>query len=144
MKRNGSCLCGAVTYEIADAPGEAGVCHCGMCRKWTGGINVAMHLKAEDVVFEGSEAIAHYTSSEWAERGFCSRCGSSLYYRMTAEGPMQGDLFIGLGTLDDTDGLRLTEEIFIDRKPAFYSFAEETRKMTEGEFMEMVAAPPPG
>jgi hypothetical protein len=73
MQRTGTCLCGAVTFT-ADIKPKISACHCGMCRKWTGG--VFLTVQARDVRFTGEDAIATYTSSDWAERGFCSRCGS--------------------------------------------------------------------
>ncbi|MEO0773533.1 MAG: GFA family protein [Pseudomonadota bacterium] len=145
MNRTGSCLCGAVTYEIENAPTTVGACHCGMCRKWSGGIYLAVHLTKDQVRFQGEEHIECYKSSDWAERGFCRKCGSSLFYRVTAPGPNEGDLHLGFGTLDDQSGFTLTEEIFIDRKPDAYSFAQDTAKMTEAQMLELFAdagAPP--
>ena len=63
--------------------------------------------------------------------------GRNIYYRVTAPGPNQGTYHVGLGTMDDTSGISLTEEIFIDRKPQGYAFAGDTRKMTEAEVMAM-------
>lgn len=140
MTRTGSCLCGAVTYEIENAPTTVGACHCSMCRKWSGGIYLAVHLTKDQVRFHGEEHIECYKSSDWAERGFCRICGSSLFYRVTAPGPNQGDLHLGFGTLDDQSGMTLTEEIFIDRKPDAYSFAQDTAKMTEAQMLELFAA----
>ena len=139
MIRTGSCLCGAVSFEIENAPTKVGACHCGMCRKWSGGIYLAVHLTKDQVTFEGEDKIECYKSSDWAERGFCKTCGSSLFYRVTAPGPTQGDLHLGFGTLDDQSGMYLTEEIFIDRKPEGYSFAEDTSKMTEAEMYALFA-----
>ncbi len=141
MHKTGSCLCGAVTYEIKNAPKEVGACHCGMCRKWSGGIFIGVACTSDQVTFQGEENITVYTSSPWAERGFCKKCGSSLFYRVTAPGPNQGDLHIGFGTIDDQSGMTVTEEIFIDRKPDAYSLAGDTRKMTEAQMFELFAAP---
>jgi len=89
-------------------------------------------------VFEGQDAIAVYPSSAWAERGFCKHCGSPLFYRMKSD----GSYHLPVGLLDDTEGLTLVNEIFIDRKPSLYSFAEKTHQMTEAEVMAMFGAPP--
>tara|TARA_R110002051_G_scaffold67323_2_gene121828 strand:+ start:2857 stop:3138 length:282 start_codon:yes stop_codon:yes gene_type:complete len=86
---------------------------------------------------EGLDRLTTYTSSPWAERAFCGTCGCSIFYRVTAPGPHQGTYHVGLGTMDDTSGISLTEEIFIDRKPQGYAFAGDTRKMTEAEVMAM-------
>lgn len=144
MARQGGCMCGAVRYEINSDVDEAGACHCGMCRKFSGGVYLAVKVPAGGMTFESEESLGVFTSSAWAERGFCKRCGSSLFYRLTAPGPMQGEMHVGLGSLDDANGVPLTGEIFIDRKPDGYEFAGDTDKMTEAEIMAMFAESAPG
>lgn len=139
MPRTGSCLCGAVKYTLTADLSTAGACHCGMCRKWTGGINIALMVAPDQITFEGAENIAPYRSSDWAERCFCRICGSSLYYRVVAPGPHHGTLHIGMGGLDDPAGVTVTQEIFTDRKPAGYDLAGDLDGMTEAEVMEMFA-----
>ena len=141
MNKTGSCLCGAVTIAIENAPSETGACHCSMCRKWSGGVYLGYHAPAESVTIEGQDNISVYSSSEWAERGFCKSCGSSLFYRVTAPGPHKGAYHIGFGLLDDTSGVALTEEIFVDERPVAYHFAQETKKMTGPEVFAMFASP---
>ncbi|MDR2014686.1 MAG: GFA family protein [Azoarcus sp.] len=135
--KSGHCLCGAVQVSAVLANHEAGVCHCKMCQRWIGGPFVAIACTPE-TVFKGKDAIVVYPSSDWAERGFCKRCGSPLFYRVKSD----GSYYLPVGLLDDTGGLTLVNEIFIDRKPSFYSFAEKTNQMTEAEFMAMFGAPP--
>ena len=137
MSKTGSCLCGAVKYTVTSDITEAGACHCGMCRKWSGGINIAVEAKPDQVTFEGADNITTYASSEWGERCFCSTCGSSLYFRITMPGPHHGTYFFGMGTIDDPSGVTVTQEIFTDKKPAGYAFAGELEGMTEAEFMAM-------
>lgn len=73
-----------------------------------------------------------YESSEWAERAFCSNCGSSIWYRITAEGPGHGQHQFAAGLFDVND-MRLGLEVFIDRKPDAYAFAGDRRQMTAQE-----------
>lgn len=142
MEKTGSCLCGAVTYTLRDAPTETGACHCNMCRKWSGGVFLGFEAQPDTVTLSGEEHLIRYASSEWAERCSCSKCGSSLFYRLTMPGPMNGVYHIGFGTLDDTSGVTFAGEIFIDHKPEAYAFAGDAPRMTEAEFMAMVAPPP--
>ena len=139
MRKTGTCLCGAVTIDIANAPDTTGACHCGMCRKWSGGVYLGLHIKADDATITGTDSITAYTSSDWAERCFCKTCGTNLFYRVTAPGPMQGDMHVGLGLLDDPSGISLSEEIFIDRKPDAYALAGNHKRMTEAETLAMFA-----
>jgi hypothetical protein len=135
--KSGHCLCGAVKISAILANHDAGVCHCKMCQRWTGGPFVAVACTPE-TVFENPEAVGVYPSSAGAERGFCKHCGSPLFYRLKSD----GSYHLPVGVLDDTEGLTLTVEIFIDRKPSWYSFAEKTNQMTEAECMAMYGISP--
>lgn len=131
--RTGGCLCGAVRYGITAPVDHLDVCHCAMCRKHSGGIATTVAVQPDQIDWTGTDHIGVYSSSEWAERGFCKTCGSSLFWRMTAEGPAQGYLSLSAGTLDDLTGLPLKTEIYIDHKPGGYAFAGDTMKMTQAE-----------
>lgn len=135
----GGCLCGAVRYRLAEAPSCYGACHCGMCRKFSGGIELGLQVPPGGVAFEDESHLKTYRSSDWAERGFCGICGSSLFWRLTAEGPMQGLMSLSAGSLDRFEGLRFVSEVYIDAKPASHAFAGERKRMTEAEVMAMVA-----
>ena len=140
MSHKGSCLCGAVAFEITTEIDKTGACHCDMCRAWSGGVYLGVEVPKGGLVVEDDSHVRTYSSSPWAERAFCGTCGSSLWYRITAEGPMQGVCHLGLGTLEAPSGIPLTEEIYIDRKPDGYSFAGDTKKMTKAEVEAMFAS----
>lgn len=125
----GSCLCGAVSVEAPDTQG-VGACHCGMCRKWGGGPLLAVP-GGKAVRFGNEAAITRYASSDWAERGFCRHCGSHLFSFVKPT----GDHYLPVGLFDGQAGFKLEEEIFIDCKPAYYSFAQQTHQLTEQQFM---------
>ena len=78
-----------------------------------------------------------FNSSEWAERGFCSRCGSHLFYRLKET----GHYAVPVGVFDDQEQLVFESQIFIDHKPSFYSFANETEDLTEAQVFEKYVAP---
>jgi hypothetical protein len=134
--RTGGCLCGKVTFTITEPVSEIGACHCDMCRRWSGGPLLAIDCD-HAVEFEGEEHIVTYRSSKWAERGFCGTCGSNLFYRLVDS----GQTMLCAGTLDDQSSLKFTEQIFIDEKPAFYDFANETKMMTGAEVFALYAPP---
>lgn len=125
MILTGSCLCKSVTLS-ADALPRLQACHCSMCRKWVGGPFLA--VPCTGAVFEGP--VKRYQSSDGFERGFCTECGSSLYFH-----PQGSDLHgIPYGLFDGQPDLPFKAEFFIEQKPACYAFADETRKMTGEEF----------
>ncbi len=133
-RATGRCLCGAVKIKLTGDHTDVGVCHCSMCRRWGGGPTMAIDV-GKDIEIEGKEHVTAYRSSDWAERGFCSKCGSNLYYRLVEA----DDYVVCAGILDDPGGLALTSQIFIDDKPGFYGFVNDTKKMTGAEVFAMYA-----
>lgn len=130
-KMTGGCACGAVRFR-AEAPMDYGVCHCTTCRRWCGGPYLAVNC-GRAVEFKGDLRV--WGSSDWAERASCAHCGSPLFYRLKPT----GDHFMAVGAFDDQEGWTMTEQIFIDKKPGHYSFANDTRTATEAEFMASIS-----
>ena len=138
MPRTGSCLCGAAKFSFETPVTEAAACHCSMCRKWTGGIAMSVEVPPDGLHIESGDTITVYASSEWGERAFCSACGSGLWYRLVAPGPHHGTCYVNMGTLDDTTGITLTHELFIDAKPAGYALSGDHTCITGAEFLAMM------
>ncbi|HEX8062942.1 MAG TPA: GFA family protein [Allosphingosinicella sp.] len=124
----GRCLCGAVTVRATPVRGHVEACHCNMCRKW-GGCALLSVQCGSAVEIEGESNVVRYRSSQWAERGFCGRCGSSLFYRFV---PADGYAFAA-GLFPDDALAPLAEEIFIDEKPPYYAFDSDGEKLTGAE-----------
>lgn len=120
----GSCLCGAIEVSATDHD-EMEVCHCNMCRKWGGGPLLAVHC-GSSVTFTGKQAPATYRSSDWAERGFCPTCGTHLFYHLLPA----DEYVVPAGLFEDGTGYRMKAQIFIDEKPDYYAFANNTPMMT--------------
>lgn len=126
----GRCLCGAVKITATPAKPHIEACHCDMCRRW-GGIAFMGVQCGPNASFEGEEHITRYKSSEWAERGFCSKCGTNLFYLFT---PANNYSFPA-GLFDDLGDMELTEEIFVDEQPPYYTFAQDTVRKTGPEII---------
>jgi len=135
IKQTGSCLCGAVRITATNPSKKVGACHCDMCRKWGGGPFMEVNC-GTDISFRGEESITVYNSSNWAERGFCKKCGSHLFYRLKKS----KQHMVSIGLFADQDHLVFERQVFIDKKPLFYSFANKTNDMTEAEIFEMYGA----
>jgi hypothetical protein len=124
----GHCLCGAVGFSADVAKLDVDACHCRMCRRWSAGPYIGLPYDGK-AAFTGSDNIGRYKSSEWAERAFCKLCGSSLYYHLIGTDHYS----FSASALDDQSGLVLTSQIFIDEKPDYYDFANDTPKLTGAE-----------
>lgn len=129
MSATGHCLCGAVTFTAQEVDTHVHACHCSTCRNWTGGPMQAAQVGS--VSFQGEDKIKCFASSEWAERGFCGECGTSLFYRLK-----EPEMYMmATGCFDDAEQFSLAGEIYIDEKPGGYDFAGEHPRMTGAEFM---------
>jgi len=111
----GRCMCGACDFAAVPTTLESGACHCEMCRKWAGGVFMA--VSATDVVFSDASPLKVYDSSDWGERVFCSTCGSTLVWQ-TKDG---------------------TSEIFIDSKPDAFAFVGDHARLTKADVMAKYA-----
>ena len=132
---SGKCLCGAVRFTVDSVETHHHACHCGMCRRWSGGPLFAAAV--EGLKWTGEENISTYRSSDWAERGFCKRCGTNLFYHLKP-----ADMYmVCVGAFDDPAPVKLIGEIYIDHKPAGYAFAGDLPKMTEAEVLAKYAPP---
>ncbi len=81
MEWAGGCLCGAVRFQVTERPNMDAYCYCKMCQQWSGSVLTSWAcFKAKDFQYTKGE-IKFYKSSEFAERGFCPKCGSSLVQR---------------------------------------------------------------
>jgi len=132
--KHASCLCGEVRIKANHVSRHVTACHCHMCRKWGGGPFMEVDCGTE-VSFEGEQSISVFDSSEWAERGFCKQCGSHLFYRLKDT----KQHMIPVGLFDDANNFSFDHQVFIDKKPAYYRFANKTKDMTEAEVFAMYA-----
>lgn len=98
-----------------------------MCRRWAGAPLFA--APATGVKFEGADSLRTFSSSGWAERGFCVTCGSSLFYRLKPT----NQYLMSVGSFDDPSQFTLVREIFVDQQPAGYAFAGGLPRLTEAE-----------
>lgn len=127
----GGCLCGDVRFKATDVETHHHACHCGICRRWTGGPLFAAQVGA--LALENEQSVSRYASSEWADRGFCARCGSSLFYHLTAA----DRYFVPVGAFDDSDAFSLSLELCTDQKKGDYGFAGNLPGLTEQQVFEL-------
>ena len=139
-RAEGRCLCGAVRFVAPPPPHKVGMCHCGMCRRWTGGAPLTGDLAAGVVTVTAGDSLRWYAASSWGERGFCGDCGASLFWRQ--KGADAGWL-VCIGALPDAEETRLIQHIYIDDKPAYYDMADAVPRLTGGEFTAAVVAKMP-
>jgi len=134
-ERRGHCLCGKVSISANNASNHVGACHCTMCRRWGGGPFMEIDCGA-DVDIGGGDNVSVFDSSDWAERGFCSNCGTHLFYRLKGT----GQHMVPVGLFEDSAGLEFHLQVFVDERPDYYEFANTTKKLTGAEIFAMFGA----
>ena len=116
----GSCLCGAVHFEVAGDLAPPTACHCTRCRKHTGHYEAGTDVPKAAVTIQGAEKVTWYHSSEKVRRGFCSVCGSSLFFD-----PIHRDwIGIAMGAFDTPTHTKLSMHIFVADKGDYYDIAD--------------------
>lgn len=123
----GRCLCGAVTIVLEKPAHEVEICQCDMCRRWGSSFYAAQC--GDNPRVSGDDTITIYRSSEWAERAFCSRCGSNLWYRFLPT----GNRSFSAGLFDEAVKHRIEKEIFVDECAEWSRIEGDHPKQTGAE-----------
>jgi hypothetical protein len=130
-KLTGSCLCGAIEYEINGPVGTIMNCHCSRCRKWHGAaFRTRMALKKKYFEFKkGEELLGRIKiGNSPVTRTFCKNCGSCLvsYYDHLPE-----NIAIALGTLNEDPGRRPECHIYVGSKAPWYEITDDLPQFQE-------------
>ena len=115
----GRCLCGAVRYEVVGPLRDVLICHCEECRRWHGHFSASTAAKRADLVLveqAGLKWIDSPRSDARARRGFCGKCGSSLFW----DAPDRETISIAAGTLDGETGLRVIAHWYVSQAGDYY------------------------
>lgn len=119
-KHSGSCLCGRVRFTTLRPLRGVVYCHCSQCRKQTGHHYAATNVAESHLEVEGADAITWYRSSAFARRGFCSTCGSALFWKSDGA----DDISILTGAFDAPTGLGGQAHIFVADKGDYYEISD--------------------
>jgi hypothetical protein len=116
----GSCLCGAVSFEVAGELPGPDACHCSQCRRVSGHFWASTDVPRTSLTLRGADSVTWFRSSEKVQRGFCATCGSALFWD-----PIGRDkIAIAMGAFDQPTGVRLDKHIFVADKGDYYEIAD--------------------
>jgi len=123
----GGCLCGEVRYAAQGDPINERVCHCRLCQRAIGAAFNARALYAvEAVTVSGPVGTAH--SSEGLKRGFCTRCGTTIFSKREALGIMG----LTSGSMDDPSGFAPIDHIWVSSKQPWLKLDDGLPQHAEG------------
>jgi len=77
----GNCLCGNVSFEVSAPSLWSAHCHCSLCQRAHGAGVVTWVGCHQDSVKVSDNYLKWYVSSPGAHRGFCQRCGTTLFFK---------------------------------------------------------------
>lgn len=128
---SGRCICGAVAFEVRGQVRDVHLCHCTECRRWAGHVWAATEAAWAELDFSEDRGLRWIDSpdSEYdARRGFCSECGSSLFWRV----PGGDRVSLAAGCLDGQTGLTTAEQIWVDSAGDYYELDERVPSRPRG------------
>jgi len=118
----GGCLCGAIRYRAFTAPVRGVICHCELCRRHSGAPCLAfVHFPVESFEWLGAEP-SWYRSSQFAERGFCSNCGSTLGMR---EEVLGGRVQVCVGSLDRPEAVQIQDHVWVGSRIPWFEVKDQ-------------------
>ena len=120
----GSCLCGAVSYEVTGPLEDVLICHCEECRRWHGHVSATAAAHKEDLQLLEQRGLRWTNgprSDAGARRGFCSECGSSLFW----DAPELKTISVAAGTLDGPTGLHVASHWYVSQAADYYEIPDD-------------------
>ena len=121
----GGCLCGAVRYRATAAPVRGVICHCSMCRRHSGAPALAfVHFPVQSFTWLNGEP-ALYRSSKSAERGFCSKCGSTLSMH---EEVLADRVLVSVGSLDEPQRVHVDDHVWTQDRIPWFDIKDELKR----------------
>lgn len=127
---HGSCLCGAVTYEVHGSPAVMYYCHCGTCRKATGSAFATnIIVLADDFrLASGRELLSWFESSPEKRRYFCSRCGSPIYSQAEQT---RAVVSVRCGTLDTAPPIQPSVHAYVASRAPWFEIRDDLPQKPE-------------
>jgi hypothetical protein len=126
----GECNCGAVRYEVDGEPTDVFVCHCSICRRYTGANGIAVVVVPNEAFrwVQGEDQVAMWAKpgADW-QSWFCRTCGSAL--------PGQNDperKFVPAGSIvQGGEALRIAHHVFVGSKAAWDTIGDGGKQHVE-------------
>ncbi len=126
----GRCLCGSVHVRVTEHRTDIGICHCSMCRQWTG--SAYAFFTAPDTAVEIEGEVKAYRSSSFSQRGFCPTCGSGIWLK--DDGSDEYELCAGL--FEDARNYAAISEAYVDQRLVALTIQGDHKRVTAAEYEE--------
>ena len=111
-----SCLCGGIKLKTQGYHRNVQNCHCIQCMKTHGHHAAYTNVEERDVKFLKKRTLKWFKSSKRAKRGFCNKCGASLFFKIIGAKTIS----IAAGMFNRPVKLKTTMNIFVKGKSDYY------------------------
>ena len=127
MSVKGSCECQGVVFELTGELRDVVFCHCSQCRKTSGHYWAATQVSKGNLNLIQATSLSWYDSSDKARRGFCSVCGSSMFYERKGIDKIS----VSAGSLEIPTSLDRMRHIYVASKGDYYDISDELPQFEE-------------
>ena len=110
------CLCGGIKIKVKGKLPNVINCHCSQCRKTHGNYATYTYCLKKNVTFISKKTLKWYQSSTFVKRGFCSKCGASMFYKLLKS----KELDIAAGMFTNPTTMKTVSNIFTKDKLDYY------------------------
>ena len=110
------CLCGGIKIKIIGKLRHVINCHCSQCMKTHGNFSAYTNCLEDNITFINKKTLKWYNSSSFAKRGFCSKCGASMFYKIKKN----KNISIAAGMFSNPTKLKTYSNIYTKGKLDFY------------------------
>jgi len=132
FKFSGGCLCEAVRYQILSNLQGIACCHCPQCRRFHGNFAAYAIMPFDSLKIVEERGLKWFRSetdvTPNVHRGFCSECGSSLFWHPRGE----DRIAIAAGSLDEPTGLKLLGHSWVSEKGDYYEITDDLPRYVMG------------
>ena len=111
-----SCLCRGIQLRTQGYHQNVQNCHCIQCIKTHGHYAAYTNVEERNVKFLKKRTLKWFKSSKRAKRGFCNKCGASLFFKVIGAKTIS----IAAGMLNRPVKLKTTMNIFVKGKSDYY------------------------
>tara|TARA_B100000029_G_C17126882_1_gene797285 strand:+ start:275 stop:685 length:411 start_codon:yes stop_codon:yes gene_type:complete len=110
------CLCGGIKLRIYGKLRHVSNCHCKQCMKTHGNFAAYTSCSEDQIKFINKKTLKWFKSSNFAKRGFCNKCGASIFYKKNKTSKIS----ISAGMFNNPTKLKTKNNIFIKNKLDYY------------------------
>jgi len=123
----GKCLCGGIKFSTKGFHREVSNCHCIQCMKTHGNFAAYTRVNDDCLSFQNKKTLKWFKSSNKAKRGFCFRCGASIFFKVNKSKTIS----ISAGMFDKSLKVKSNKNIFVKKRLKYYKLDQSIPKFNK-------------